>query len=277
MLLALTLLLLGLGVGVIGSLTGIGGGIVLVPVLSLLFHVPMHYAMGVSLMAVVAQSTGSAAAVSRDAFTNNRVAIFLETASSVGAFFGAVATAYLPIPILSLLFGLLLLFAGYSAFRRGSPDPESASRATDGGVWAQRLNLQGSYSELGRRLSYQAVSVWKGWGTMAGAGFLSGLLGVGAGAVKVIAMDQVMRLPYRVSTATSSFIVGITAAVGIGVYLHHGFINVDIAAPVVAGIAVGAVVGGRLLVRAPLKSLRLLFNVIVLGFGVMMIVRGLGW
>jgi len=277
MLLALTLLTLGLGVGVIGSLTGIGGGIVLVPVLSLVLHIPMHFAMGVSLMAVVAQSTGSAAAVSREAFTNNHVAVFLETASSVGAFLGAVATAYVPIQILSLCFGLLLLFAGYNALRRDPLSRDLESGATDNGGWAERLNLKGRYLELGQERAYQAVSVWKGWGTMAGAGFLSGLLGVGAGAVKVLAMDQVMRLPYRVSTATSSFIVGITAAVGIGVYLRHGFINVDIAAPVVAGIAVGAVIGGRLLVRAPLKPLRMLFSAVVLGFGIMMVGRGLGW
>lgn len=276
MLLALLLLILGLGVGVIGSLTGIGGGIVLVPVLSLFLHVPLHFAMGVSLMAVVAQSTGASAAVSRDSLSNNHIAVFLETAAAVGAFLGAVATAYLPAQILSLLFGLLLLFACYNGFRQGADSRQLEADDQAPSPWARRLKLQGHYVQDGAAIAYNARSVWGGWGTMAGAGFLSGLLGVGAGAVKVIAMDQVMRLPYKVSTATSSFIVGITAAVGIGVYLHHGYINVDIAAPVVIGIALGAIIGGRLLVKAQLKSLRLLFNLVVFGFGVVMLAKGVG-
>lgn len=276
MLLALLLLILGLAVGVVGSLTGIGGGIVLVPVLSLLLHVPIHFAMGVSLMAVVAQSTGASAAVSRDSLSNNHIAVFLETAAAVGAFLGAVATAYLPAQFLSLLFGLLLLFACYNGFRQGSGTASRQTGEPAPSPWARRLKLQGRFAQGGTTVSYSARAVWGGWGTMAGAGFLSGLLGVGAGAVKVIAMDQVMRLPYKVSTATSSFVVGITAAVGIGVYLHQGYINVDIAAPVVFGIALGAIIGGRLLVKAQLKSLRLLFNLVVLGFGLVMLAKGVG-
>ncbi len=269
---------MGLLVGCLGALTGIGGGIILVPLLTLLWHVPLHAAMGVSLIAVVAQSTGAAATPGRDTLRNDRVAIFLETGAAVGAVIGAILTAHAPLPLLSILFGLLLLFASYSAFRKtGRPETDAATPdITNCDGWAGRLQLHGECLDRGERTRYRAQSVWSGWSTMTVAGFLSGLLGVGAGAVKVIAMDQIMKLPYKVSTATSNMIVGLTAAAGIGIYLKNGFINATLATPVVLGMVGGAMLGTRIITHAPVKPLRVLFNAVVLSFGLLMIARGVG-
>lgn len=278
MLTVLPLFLMGLLVGCLGALTGIGGGIILVPLLTLLWHVPLHAAMGASLIAVVAQSTGAAATPGRDSLRNDRVAIFLETGAAVGAVVGAVLTAHAPTSLLSILFGLLLLFASYSAYRKGARDANTVLDTEDPtSSWADRLQLHGQWLDRGVLARYRAQSVWAGWSTMTVAGFLSGLLGVGAGAVKVIAMDQIMKLPYKVSTATSNMIVGLTAAAGIGIYLKNGFINATLATPVVLGIVLGAMLGTRIIALAPVAPLRVLFNIVVLSFGLIMIVRGLGW
>ncbi|HET8701779.1 MAG TPA: sulfite exporter TauE/SafE family protein, partial [Nitrococcus sp.] len=185
---------------------------------------------------------------------------------------GAYLTAWMSESVLSVLFGLLLLFAALSTFRKridtlSDPDPKG---------WARKLHLYGSYpSAVDERTRYAARNVMSGWMVMSLAGLMSGLLGVGAGAVKVLAMDQIMALPYKVSTTTSNLIVGITAAVGLGIYLNHGYLDAVVATPVVLGVVAGALIGARVLVRAPSRMLRHVFTAVIVFFGCMMLRQGL--
>lgn len=269
---SILLFLASCGTGCLGALTGIGGGIILVPLLTLAFGVPLHYAMAASLIAVIAQSMGSAVAFLHGGYTNLRVGIFLETAASIGAVAGAYLTTQVSESTLSILFGLVLLFAAVSTVRKRAdtlldPNPQG---------WAQKLRLYGSYpSATDTQLHYAARNILGGWMVMSLAGLMSGLLGVGAGAVKVLAMDQIMALPYKVSTTTSNLIVGITAAVGLGIYLNHGYLDAVVATPVVLGIVAGALIGSRVLVKAPIGALRLVFTAVIVFFGCMMLRQGL--
>ena len=257
--------------GVVGALTGLGGGIILVPMLVLIFHIHMRYAAGASLIAVIATSSGAAAAFLSEGYTNLRVGMFLQLTSIAGGIAGAFMLALVPVPVLMTVFGFVLLYSGYLSFRRKEGLEED--RPSD--TLAVRLHMEGSYPKAGGWQPYKVFRVVPSFLLMGVAGIISGLLGIGAGAVNVLAMDQVMRLPYKVSTSTSNFMIGITAAASAGIYLHHGYIDPVLAMPVMLGVFGGAVVGARLLMYLRAKPLRLFFSVVVLIMAVEMIYKGL--
>ena len=257
--------------GFLGSLTGLGGGVVIVPLLTVALGVDVRYAIGASLVSVIATSSGSAAAYLKEGFTNMRIGIFLEVATASGAIVGAGLATRLPAHTIEVIFGVVLLASVYLTLTLHEPRGDVG---TTGDPLALRLRLRGSYPAPGGQTAYVARRVPLGFGIMAGAGILSGLLGIGSGAVKVLALDQAMRLPFKVSTTTSNFMIGVTAAAGAGVYLRRGFIAPGLAAPVMLGVLVGSVVGARYLARAKTGVLRLVFALALSALGIEMIVTG---
>lgn len=266
------LLLLSALAGIFGALTGLGGGALLIPLLVLLFHIDIHYAMGAALFAVMATSAGTAIAYMREGYINLRIGMFLEVAASLGAFAGAYITSYLAANWVELIFGIVFIISAYSVLRR----QENTEYYEHADPLADKLNLNGSYPSLNGPQEYRVQKVLPSFGIMIVAGILSGLLGIGSGSVKVLAMDQAMRLPYKVSTSTSNFIIGITAAVGAGVYLRHGFVEPTITAPVIIGVLVGALLGARLMPHLPVKPLRIFFSGVIFLLALEMIYRGFG-
>jgi uncharacterized protein len=257
--------------GLLGSLTGLGGGVVLVPLLTILFHVDIRYAIGASLVSVIATSSGAAAAYVKEGFSNIRIGMFLEIATTVGALCGAFLATRIPTAVLATIFGAVLL---YSAYLSRKPRPE-ALRNLPPDPLASKLRLNGSFPEGGKNRKYNVQNVPAGFSLMFGAGALSGLLGIGSGAVKVLAMDQAMRIPFKVSTTTSNFMIGVTAAASAGVYLGRGYIDPGLAMPVMLGVLAGSLLGSRILVRAETKSLRLVFSLVILVLGLQMLYKGL--
>jgi uncharacterized protein len=255
--------------GLIGALTGLGGGVVIVPLLTLAFGVDFRYAVGASLVSVIATSSGAAAAYVREGFTNIRVGMFLEVATTIGALLGAYLAALISTSALAIVFGLVLLYSAWSASR---PRPQHLATTPD--PIAQRLRLDGSYPTRQGERYYHVQRVPLGFGLMLGAGALSGLLGIGSGAFKVLAMDQAMCLPFKVSTTTSNFMIGVTAAASAGVYLARGYIDPGIAMPVMLGVLAGATLGARVLKRTTPRALRLLFAVVIAALAVEMIYNG---
>ncbi len=257
--------------GFLGALTGLGGGVVVVPALTLALGVDMKYAIGASLVSVIATSSGAAAAYVREGFSNIRIGMFLEIATTIGAIVGALLAARVSTHALAIVFGLILLQAAYMSFKGL---PESAERVPSDAL-ATRLRLGGDYPVAGSPQTYGVQHVPAGFAMMFGAGALSGLLGIGSGAVKVIAMDRVMRIPFKVSTTTSNFMIGVTAAASAGLYLKHGYINPQVAMPVMLGVLAGALVGAKLLVHMRVKTLRMVFGVVILALAIEMIVNGI--
>ena len=257
--------------GMLGALTGLGGGIVVVPMLTLLFHVDIRYAIGASLVSVIATSSGAAAAYVREGFTNVRVGILLEVATTLGALTGAAIAGVTPTSILGILFGIVLLF---TAYKSRQPLAEHALLTTPD-KWAHRLRLDSTYPTVDGVQPYSVQRVPAGFGLMFVAGILSALLGIGAGIIKVIAMDQTMRLPFKVSTTTSNFMIGVTAAASAGVYLQRGYIDPTIAFPVMLGVLGGALLGARILSRANTVRLRQLFTAVVVIAAVEMLYKGI--
>ena len=257
--------------GLLGALTGLGGGVVIVPLLVVAFHVNVHYAIGASLISVIATSSGAAAAYVREGFSNIRIGMFLEIATTLGALFGAYLTTRLSTGIIAIVFGsVLIISAVLSILKRHSVKP--SGRADD---LAVRLKLNSSYPTAHGPEEYQAHHIRAGFGMMFGAGTLSGLLGIGSGAFKVLAMDQVMGIPFKVSTTTSNFMIGVTAAASAGIYLRRGFIAPGLAMPVVLGVLAGSAIGTRLLVRAKTSWLRAIFALVIAALGVEMIYGGI--
>lgn len=256
--------------GLLGALTGLGGGIIVVPMLTLLFHVDMRYAIGASLVSVIATSSGAAAAYVREGYTNVRVGILLEVATTVGALVGAVAAGWIPTSALAILFGVVLL---YTAYRNLRPHLEHAV-ATTSHPLAVRLRLNSHYPTEHGLEEYMVQAVPAGFGLMFAAGVLSALLGIGSGVIKVLAMDQTMRLPFKVSTTTSNFMIGVTAAASAGVYLHRGYIDPTIAFPVMLGVLAGALLGARILTVARTAWLRQLFTGVVVVLALEMLYKG---
>jgi uncharacterized protein len=243
--------------------------VVLVPLLTLLFHVDFRYAVGASLVSVIATSSGAAAAYVREGYTNVRVGMFLEVATTMGALVGAGLAGLISTSALAVALGAVLL---YSAYLSARPRPEHVVHTPD--RLAGRLRLDGSYPTPEGDREYHVQRVPLGFGLMFGAGALSGLLGIGSGAVKVLAMDQAMCLPFKVSTTTSNFMIGVTAAASAGIYLARGYIDPGIAMPVVLGVLAGATLGSRFLTRAAPRTLRVVFAVVIAILGVQMMVHG---
>jgi uncharacterized membrane protein YfcA len=256
--------------GLLGSLTGLGGGVVLVPLLTIFFHVDIRYAIGASLVSVIATSSGAAAAYVKEGFSNIRIGMFLEIATTIGALLGAFLATWIPASALAILLGVVLI---YSAYLSRKPRPE-AQRNLPEDPLATRLRLNGSFPDLGGKRSYNVQNVPTGFSLMFGAGALSGLLGIGSGAVKVLAMDQAMRIPFKVSTTTSNFMIGVTAAASAGVYLSRGYVDPGLAMPVMLGVLAGSLLGSRILVKAETKSLRLVFSLVILVLGLQMLYKG---
>jgi uncharacterized protein len=265
--------LIGLGslaTGFLGSLTGLGGGVVLVPLLTLVFGVDIRYAIGASLISVIATSSGAAAAYVKEGYTNLRIGMFLEVATTLGALVGAFLAAKISTSAIAMIFGLVLL---YSAYLSSRSRPEQLSDAKPDWL-ATRLKLDSSYPTPQGPQHYHVRGVPAGFGLMCLAGALSGLLGIGSGAVKVLAMDQAMRLPFKVSTTTSNFMIGVTAAASAGVYLSRGYIDPGLAMPVMLGVLFGSLLGARVLVRAPVLILRQVFGLVILVLACEMIYNG---
>jgi uncharacterized membrane protein YfcA len=261
-----------LAAGLLGALTGLGGGVVLVPLLTLFFHVDLRYAIGASLISAIATSSGSASAYVREGFSSIRIGMFLELATTVGAILGAFLATRVPIRALAVIFGAVLIYSAWLSWEQSRhPDPEQPKV----NPWSDRLRLSGSYPDRrGGETAYTVDNISAGFATMFGAGTLSGLLGIGSGAVKVLAMDRIMRIPFKVSTTTSNFMIGVTAAASAGIYLHRGYIDPGLAFPVMLGVLAGSLLGARLLVRARVSLLRSIFTVVILALGVEMMVNG---
>ena len=256
--------------GFLGALTGLGGGVVVVPMLALLFHVDIRYAIGASLVSVIATSSGAAAAYVREGYSNIRIGMFLETATTVGAIVGAAIAMHVSGNAIAIVFGLVLL---YSAFLSSRDRVEHGEHLPPTKL-ATRLRLNGSYPTARGDAVLQCQRRAGGYGLMFGAGVLSGLLGIGSGAVKVLAMDQAMKIPFKVSTTTSNFMIGVTAAASAGLYLNRGYIAPGVAMPVMLGVLAGSLIGARVLVKARVKVLRYVFAAVIVVLGFEMIFSG---
>ncbi len=257
--------------GLLGALTGLGGGIIIIPVLVLLFHVNIHYAMGASLISVIATSSGTAAAYLREGYTNLRIGMLLETAAVIGAFIGALLIGMVSKTFLAIIFSLVLFFSAYSTIKR----KEDKNETLVSHPWAQKLKLDGSYPYADTTKTYHVQNVPLAFGIMGCAGVLSGLLGIGSGALKVLAMDQALCLPFKVSTTTSNFMIGITAAVSAGIYFTHGYINPTIAFPVMIGVLVGSFAGARILSKIHSRNLRIIFSIVICIIGLQMLYKAI--
>lgn len=266
-------LLVGLGslaAGFLGSLTGLGGGVVLVPLLTALFHVDIRYAIGASLVSVIATSSGAAAAYVKEGFTNIRIGMFLEIATTLGALLGAFIALIVPTPAIAIVFGAVLLYSAYLSARAQPIVPEDDQPDP----LATKLKMNGTYPSLDGPRSYYVHSVPTGFSLMFGAGALSGLLGIGSGAVKVLAMDQAMKIPFKVSTTTSNLMIGVTAAASAGVYLNRGYVDPALAMPVTLGVLAGSLIGTQVLVKTRTKQLRWVFSAVIVLLGLEMLYKG---
>jgi uncharacterized membrane protein YfcA/uncharacterized membrane protein len=264
-----------LAAGLLGSLVGLGGGILIVPLLTLVFRLPITFAIGASIISVIATSSGAAAAYVRDHLTNMRVGMFLELATTVGAISGAFLVGLFAPGVLSVIFGTVLLISAVPlVFKIGEELPQGVKSDR----WANHLHLASSYPDrhLGQEVAYQVTCTPSGFAMMYLAGLVSGLLGIGSGTFKVLALDALMKLPLKVSTTTSNFMIGVTAAASAGIYFSRGDIPPLVAAPVALGVLAGALVGARLLTHLSNKTLRLVFLPVIAISALEMVLHGLG-
>jgi uncharacterized protein len=260
-----------LAAGLLGALTGLGGGVVIVPLLVLVFHVDIHYAAGASLISVIATSSGAAAAYVKEGFSNLRIGMFLEVATTLGAIIGAFLVAKVAPPHIADIFGVVLLASAYLSIRT----PASSSVAAKPDPLATRLRMNGEYPAIAGPTPYFVRRVPLGFLVCHIAGILSGLLGIGGGALKVLGMDQAMKIPFKVSTATSNFMIGVTAAASAGVYFRRGYIDPALAMPVMLGVLAGSLVGARIMPGTKSAKLRILFSVAIVILAVEMLIKGL--
>ena len=257
--------------GFLGSLTGLGGGVVIVPLLTVALGVDIRYAIGASLVSVIATSSGAAAAYVKEGYSNLRIGMFLEIATTIGALAGAFVATRMSPSTIAVVFGVVLFYSAYLS-NRSRPERPEAARPDP---LATFLRMDSTYPTADGPQSYGVHNVPGGFGLMFIAGGLSGLLGIGSGAVKVLAMDQVMRIPFKVSTTTSNFMIGVTAAASAGVYLSRGYIDPVLAMPVMLGVLAGSMLGAMVLARARSRILRIVFSLIILALGVELIYNGL--
>lgn len=278
--------LISIAAGLIGSLVGIGGGIIIVPILSLFFNIPVGYAIGTSIISVIATSSGSASAYVKENITNLRIGTFLVTATTVGAVIGAITTIYLLGSGLSwavyLTFGTVLIFSAIDFTlqvwkMRVNVNAEEVNKVPNS--ISEKLSLKGEYYDMALKTNTQYIAsrVPEGYGIMFAAGLISGLLGIGSGALKVLAMDRMMKLPFKVSTTTSNLMIGVTAAASASIFYLKGYVNSILVAPVAIGVLFGAFLGSKILVRARPFSLKVLFIFILVILGAEMIQKGLAF
>ncbi|MEH3113934.1 sulfite exporter TauE/SafE family protein [Pedobacter terrae] len=255
--------------GLIGSLTGLGGGVVVIPLLTLVFHVDIRYAIGAALLASIANSSGAASAYIKEGITNIRLGMFLEIATTLGAVLGAIIAIYTPTNTIAILFGCVLLFSAAMTLRK-----KNQEALTEGSKLSAVLKLNSSYPTPSGPVNYKLKNVGAGFSIMTVAGVMSGLLGIGSGALKVLAMDTAMKIPFKVSTTTSNFMIGVTAAASAVVYLQRGYMDPGIAFPVVLGVLGGAFTGAKLLTRINPSTLRIIFCIAITFVALEMIYNG---
>lgn len=250
--------------GFLGSLTGLGGGVIIVPLLTLGMGVDIKYAIGTSLVSVIATSSGAASAYVREGITNIKIGMFLETATTTGAILGAAIAVLVPTYSLMILFGIVLLYSGANSFKNRKEEIIPAKKIfKSNNEFVKKLRLDGDYESPTGKISYKVRNLGWGYLMMIVAGIISGLLGIGSGAFKVIAMDSIMKLPFKVSSATSNFMIGVTAAASAGVYLTRGYIDPVLSMPVVIGVLLGSLLGAKTLMKWKTKSLRVVFAIVI--------------
>ncbi|WP_136608469.1 sulfite exporter TauE/SafE family protein [Paenibacillus dokdonensis] len=273
---SLQILLIAILAGIVGSVLGLGGGIIVTPALTLLFGVSIEHAIGASIISVIATSSGSAIAYIRDRITNLRVGMFLEIATTIGAITGAFIGGLIAPNLLYIIFGLLLIYSAINMIKKKKGDQQELVEMHPA---AAKLKLGGSYYDkaIQQQIPYNVGNVYGGFSVMYGAGVISGLLGIGSGSFKVMAMDVFMKLPLKVSTATSNFMMGVTAAASAGVYLLRGDIDPHIAGPVALGVLAGATIGAQIMQRMKSKTIRKLFIPVLLYVALQMIYEGAGF
>lgn len=257
--------------GFVGSLTGLGGGIIITPLLTLLLGVDIHYAIGAALVSVIATSSGAAAAYVKEGFSNIRLGMFMEIATTTGALLGAFLALRLPTAAIAVIFGLVLLYSAFESFA----SHDETVRLDHQDRAARILALDSSYPTPTGPGAYHVHHIAVGSTLMFCAGILSGLLGIGSGALKVIALDDVMRIPFKVSTTTSNFMIGVTAAASVGLYLKRGYIDPGLGMPVVLGVLAGSFLGARILPRMKTSVLRHAFGAVIAVLAFEMIYHGM--
>jgi uncharacterized membrane protein YfcA len=274
---SIVLFLISIFAGTLGAILGLGGGIVIIPTLTLFYGVDIRYAIGASIVSIIATSSGAAASYVRDHMTNVKLAIFLEVGTTIGAATGAVLAGLVNTQFLFILFALTMFQSAWSMWKKARFGGHEQLAATSH-PWSISLGLNSSYPDSATQseISYQVENVPIGLAMMLLAGLLSGLLGIGSGVLKVLAMDTAMKLPIKVSSATSNFMIGVTAAASAGAYFMRGEIIPAIAAPVAVGVLVGSWVGARIMVRLPAQRIRQAFVIVLLIVGCQMITKGLG-
>jgi uncharacterized protein len=261
----------------LGGMLGMASGIFIVPMLTMFGHIEIHTAIGASIVSVIACSCGGASPFLKNRLTNVRLAIVLEIATTMGALTGVLLVGIVPVPYLYFLFALILFLSAQQMLARRR-DPVLAPIPAENGHWTAALRLDSSYPdrELGREVSYRVHRVPLGMMLMYGAGLISALLGIGSGVLKIPAMDTAMRLPIKVSSATSNFMIGVTAAASAGAYFMRGNIVTEVAGPVAFGSVLGAIAGARILLLVSNERLRLLFVIILVALGIQMLLTVFG-
>lgn len=257
--------------GLLGSLTGLGGGVVIIPLLTLGFGVPMHYAIGASLISVIGTSSGSAVAFVKEGFTNVRIGMFLEIATTTGAIVGALISGILNPNTIGIIFASILIMTVVLNLRK---KPDHQEPLIEGSL-EHRLQLFGTFPDKGVVKEYSARNTVSGFFMMVFAGVMSGLLGIGSGALKVLAMDNMMKLPFKVSTTTSNFMIGVTAVASSLIYFQRGEIIPVIVAPVLIGVVVGSFIGSKTLIVSQTKKLKVVFAVVVGILSIYMMYNGI--
>ncbi|WP_294251616.1 sulfite exporter TauE/SafE family protein [uncultured Chryseobacterium sp.] len=257
--------------GLLGSLTGLGGGVIIIPLLTLGFGVPMHYAIGASLISVIGTSSGAAVAFVKEGFTNMRIGMFLEIATTAGAIVGALVSGMLNPNTIGIIFASILLLTVILNLK-GKPDHQEPVIK---GSLEEKLKLYGTFPDKGVLKSYSARNTVPGFFMMMFAGAMSGLLGIGSGALKVLAMDNMMRLPFKVSTTTSNFMIGVTAVASSLIYFQRGEIIPVIVAPVLVGVVVGSFIGSKTLMVSKTKKLKTFFAIVITILSVYMMYNGI--
>ncbi|MDR1887658.1 MAG: sulfite exporter TauE/SafE family protein [Prevotellaceae bacterium] len=258
--------------GFVGSLTGLGGGVIIIPLLTIGFGVDIRYAIGAALVTSIASSSGAAIAYIKEKITNIRIGMFLEIATSAGAVLGAISAVYLDKKYISMIFGSVLIFSAIRIIRQEGVSENNTHTSR----LARRLKLNGAYpTERKSIINYRVKNVAAGFSIMTFAGVVSGLLGIGSGAFKVLAMDTVMKIPFKVSTTTSNFMVGVTAASSAVIYFRRGYIDPGLAMPIVVGVLLGAFIGSKILPKASVRKLKLFFGIVISFAAVIMMYNGI--
>jgi uncharacterized membrane protein YfcA len=263
--------------GFVGSLLGIGGGLIVIPFLSIVFKFNMHQAAAAGLVSVIATSSGAASAYVKDKLTHLRIGMFLQLATVIGGVLGAILSGILPAKVLSLIFGILLLYNSFLMIKNRKSDEKPQPSSFQISKWAKKLKLYGSYFDKiqNREIEYSAQNIAGGFLMMIFAGILSGLLGIGSGIFKVLALDTIMKLPFKVSTATSNFMMGVTALASISIYLARGDIVYDACGAVAVGVLFGSLLGAKVMPYIKSKYLRVAFALVLIYTSIEMIKKGL--